>query len=92
LDGRNIHPGSTSWNKARKVLEDYVQSYAHNAQIRQAVASIHIDKGELDQAMAEIDRAFLLDPNDYQNLMAKGDICLYKGDLAKAEEEYQKLL
>ncbi len=80
------------YDKARKVLEDYVQNFSDNAQIRRALASVHIDRGELDLAMAEIDKAFLLDPNDYQNLIDKGDIYVYKGDLAKAEEEYQKLL
>jgi tetratricopeptide (TPR) repeat protein len=42
--------------------------------------------------MAEVDKAFLLDPDAYENLMIRGDIYLYQGDLAKAEEEYQKLL
>jgi len=78
--------------EARKVLEDYIRNFSDNAQIRQALADIHIDRGELDQAKAEIDKAFLLDPNDYINLMSKGDIYIYKGDLARAEEEYQKLL
>jgi serine/threonine protein kinase/predicted Zn-dependent protease len=78
--------------EARKVLDDCVQNFSDNAQIRQALASIHIDKGELDQAMVEVDRAFLLDPDDYQNRIDKGDIYLYKGELARAEEEYQKLL
>jgi serine/threonine protein kinase len=78
--------------EARKALEDYVRNFSDNVQIHQALADIHIDRGELDQAMAEIDKAFLLDPNDYINLMSKGDIHLYKEDVSRAEEEYQKLL
>ena len=78
--------------EARNVLEDYIRNFSDNAQIRQAMADIHIDRGELDQAMAEAAKASLLDPSDYNNLMAKGDICLYKGELIRAEEEYQKLL
>jgi len=78
--------------EARKVLEDYIRNFSDNAQIRRAFAYIHIDRGELDLAIAEVDKAFLLDPNDYQNLINKGDICLYRGDLERAEEQYQRLL
>ena len=87
-----VYRAKELYDKAGKVLEDYIQNFRDAAPIRQAFAYIHIEKGELDQAMAEIDRAFLLDPNDYQNLIDKGDIYVYKGDLAKAEAEYQKLL
>jgi len=39
-----------------------------------------------------MDKAFLLDPTHFVNFRRKGDIYMYKGDLVKAEEEYQKLL
>jgi len=42
--------------------------------------------------MAEVDKAFLLEPDYYENLMTKGDLYLYQGELGRAEEEYQKLL
>jgi serine/threonine protein kinase/predicted Zn-dependent protease len=87
-----VYRAKELYAKARKVLEDFMRNFSENAPIRQGLADIHIDRGELDQAMAEIDKAFLLDPDDFLILRSKGDISLYKGDLAKAEGEYQKLL
>jgi len=79
-------------DKARQVLEDYIRSFSDNAQIRLSLAENFTHQGELGSAMAEVDKAFLLDPDNYENLLTKGDIYLYQGEPARAEEEYQKLL
>jgi serine/threonine protein kinase len=80
------------YDKAREVLEDYIHNVSDNAAIRRSLAYNYILQGELDIAMAEVDKAFLLDPTHYANFAYKGDVYLYKGDLVKAEEEYEKLL
>jgi serine/threonine protein kinase/Flp pilus assembly protein TadD len=79
------------YDKGRQVLESYVQNSSDSAQIRWALARLDVDSGKLEPAMAELDKAFLLDPEPFQILMDKGDIYVYQGDLARAEGEYQKL-
>jgi tetratricopeptide (TPR) repeat protein len=80
------------YDKAGQVLENYIRNFSDNARIRLSAADFYIEQGKLEPAMAEVDKAFLLDPDDYQNLMTKGNIYLYQGELAKAEAEYLKLL
>jgi tetratricopeptide (TPR) repeat protein len=79
------------YDKAREVLESYLEEFPDNTRIRQRLSLQYIQQGKLELAMAEIDKAFLLDPVHYMNFLRKGDIYLYKGNLAKAEEEYEDL-
>jgi serine/threonine protein kinase/Tfp pilus assembly protein PilF len=80
------------YNKAKEVLEDYIHNESDNGAIRTSLATTYIHQGQLDIALAEMEKAFLLNPTHYINLRQKGDIYTYKGDLVKAEEEYRKLL
>jgi serine/threonine protein kinase/Tfp pilus assembly protein PilF len=79
------------YNKALQVLESYLEDFPENARIRQFLAEHYIQQGKLDLAMAEIEKAFLLDPVYFLNFMRKGDIYLYQGNLVKAEEEYENM-
>jgi serine/threonine protein kinase/tetratricopeptide (TPR) repeat protein len=87
----NSYQAKELYDKARRVLEDYIQNFSDNAQIRRSLADLDIEQGNLEAATAEADKASHLDPDDYHNLITKGDIYLYQGDLARAEAEYQKL-
>jgi serine/threonine protein kinase/Tfp pilus assembly protein PilF len=80
------------YEKAREALESYIAIFGDNDNIHRGLAYIYIDLGRLDLALAEADKAFILDPNAYLNLRLKGDIYLYQGDFIKAEEEYQNML
>jgi serine/threonine protein kinase/Flp pilus assembly protein TadD len=80
------------YEKAKEVLEDHINNISDHATIRRALSTYYYEQGELDLALAEIDKAFILNPTHPLNFRAKGDIYLYKGDLIKAQEEYQKLL
>ena len=81
------------YDKAREILHSYLENSPDNARIHRDLAQIYIDEGKLDLALEEIDKAFLLDPSQFRNIMIKGDIdFLYKGDFTQAEKEYQKLL
>jgi len=53
---------------------------------------VYTYQGKLDMAMVEVNKAFSLAPDNYIYIEKKGDIFLYKGDLIKAEREYQNLL
>ncbi|NIM59421.1 MAG: protein kinase [Candidatus Aminicenantes bacterium] len=80
------------YEKAKQVLEDHINNISDHATIRRALATYYYEQGELDLALAEIDKAFILNPTHPLNFRAKGDIYVFKGDLIKAEEEYRKLL
>jgi len=80
------------YDKSRKVLETYLDELGDNVRIRHLLAINYIELGELDLAMAEVDKAFLLDPGHRINFMIKGGIYEYKGHFEEAEAEYQKLL
>ncbi len=80
------------YDKAKEILEYYINNISDHNAMHHSLALNHIHQGELDLAMAEMEKAFILNPTHPLNFMRKGDIHLYKGDLAKAEEEYQTLL
>jgi tetratricopeptide (TPR) repeat protein len=80
------------YKEARKTLEYYLANFGDSDNIHRGLAYVYIDQGQLNLAMAEADKAFILTPDDWNNFQLKGDIYLYQGDLAKAEEEYQKML
>jgi serine/threonine protein kinase/tetratricopeptide (TPR) repeat protein len=87
----NAYRGKGLYDKAKEVLEFYLDNFPDHAYIHHALSLLYIEQSELDLAMIEAEKAFKLDPTDYDNFMRKGDIFLYKGDLIKAEEEYRKL-
>jgi tetratricopeptide (TPR) repeat protein/tRNA A-37 threonylcarbamoyl transferase component Bud32 len=80
------------YEDARELLENYISNVSDHAAIHRDLSLLHIQQGNFDLAMDEIDKAFYLNPTNYLNLRRKGDIYLYQGDMIKAEEEYQKLL
>ncbi len=79
------------YDKAREVLELYLTDIAENARVRRALSDVYLYQGKYDLALAEVNKAISLEPDNFQNLNLKGDIFFYKHDLAKAEELYQKL-
>jgi tetratricopeptide (TPR) repeat protein len=87
----NAYRGKGLYDKAKEILEFYLDNFPDHAYIHHALSLLYIQRSELDLAMIEVEKSFKLDPTDYINFMRKGDIFLYKGDLIKAEEEYRKL-
>jgi len=88
----DAYSGKGLYDKAKEVLEFYLDNFPDNAYVHHALSSLYIERSELDLAMIEAEKAFKLDPTDHVNFMRKGDIFLYKGDFVKAEEEYKNLL
>ncbi len=88
----SVYRAKGLYEKAKEILEDHINNISDHDAIRRSLATNYYEQGELDLALAEIDKAFILNPTHSSNLRAKGDIYLYKGDVIKAEEEYQKLL
>jgi serine/threonine protein kinase/predicted Zn-dependent protease len=80
------------YQEAQKLLEGYLANISDNEQVHRSLSDNYIRQGQLKLAMAEAEKAFLIDPKDYRNLRLKGDIHLYQGNFSQAEEEYQKML
>jgi len=78
--------------KATEVLEFYLKNISDDVSIHQELAHDYLLRGKYDLALAEIDKAFTLDPTHFFNFYHRGLISYYKEDFAKAEEEYLKLL
>jgi len=78
--------------RATEVLEFYLKNVSDDAPIHQELAYDYLHQGKYDLALAEIDKAFTLDPTHFFNFYFRGLVFYYKQDLAKAEEEYLKLL
>jgi len=80
------------YDKAEKVVEEYIQQYGDHVLARLALADIHIDLGELNQAREEVDKALVLNPTYYENFIYRGNILLLRGEFSPALQEYNKLL
>lgn len=80
------------YDKAAEVLELCLRDISDSVYIRFRLAYNFLFQREYDQAQAEAERIFALDPNHYNNFLLNGDIFLFRKDLVNAEKEYQKLL
>jgi tetratricopeptide (TPR) repeat protein len=76
------------YDKAKEVYEIYIDEMGDNAWIRRGLALNYLHQREYDLALAELDKADALSPENYQIIVDRGVILLTKGDLEKAEEEY----
>jgi len=80
-----------TYDRAGKLLEDYLNNIADNEIIHLYLAGNYLCQNKYDLALMEVDKAFSLSPAHFIT-RTKGDIYLCKGDLVTAEKEYQKLL
>ncbi|MCX6577608.1 MAG: protein kinase [Candidatus Aminicenantes bacterium] len=79
------------YDKAQAVLEDYRTFFRDNAAILRGLANNYLCQGRYDLALKEVDKAFLISPDQYANLIVKGDVQLLQGDFIEAEKDYRKL-
>jgi tetratricopeptide (TPR) repeat protein len=79
------------YDKAREVLELYLTNIAENARVHRSLSYTYLYQGKYDFALAEVNKAATLEPDNFENLTYRGDVFFFKGDLAKAEEDYLKL-
>jgi tetratricopeptide (TPR) repeat protein/predicted Ser/Thr protein kinase len=80
------------YEKAQEILEYYIQNINDYPVVRYYLAQNYLEQGQFNLALAEADKALSLDPTFPRAFWMKGDIYLYKGDLVRAEKEYQELL
>jgi tetratricopeptide (TPR) repeat protein/TolB-like protein len=90
LAGTYEHLGA--YDKSIEVYESYLKNFGDSAVIHRSLALTYSDLGKSDLALAELDKAVALSPDDWLNIRARGDIYLYMDNSKGAEEEYKKLL
>jgi len=80
------------YDKAKEVLEYYLNNVSDNAWIYNQLALTYLCQEKYDLALVEADKAISINQNNNFYFLTKGDIYHCKGDLIKAEKEYQNLL
>ena len=85
------YAGKGELGKAREVLGNYLSNNPGSALVRQYLSDCFRLEKQFDQAWAESEKAQALSPSDYNNILRRGDISFYKGELALAENEYRRL-
>jgi len=78
------------YDKSIQLLKSYIETISDHPSIRNALVNIYVGQGDLDLALAEAEKAFLLDPSSPVSFLRKGNIYRFMGDLVKAEAEFQK--
>jgi serine/threonine protein kinase/Tfp pilus assembly protein PilF len=88
----SAHMAKGQYGKAVDALESYLTNVAENPSIYKALADAYLAQGKFESARVEADNMFALDPTHFWNFSLRGDLSFYQGNLAGAENEYQKLL
>ena len=80
-------------DKAEETLKDFQKGHQGNSLVQWNATFFYINRRKFDQALAEIERGFLLDPSpDWSWDCFRGDVYLARGDLAEAEKEYLRVI
>jgi tetratricopeptide (TPR) repeat protein len=80
------------YEEALNVLSWYQKHYTPIDVIHQQYAKIYSDHGKFDLALRELDKADSLNPGNFENLLDRGRVYLWAGNLADAESEFQKVM
>jgi len=83
--------------EAVQVLEKIVQSFGGKrskelGEIHRRLANAYLAMGQKEQALAELDKAFRIEPGNIFVLRQLGDVAMESGDMAKAQQMFRALL
>ena len=87
----NVYAALGLYDKSLALLKSYLKSFPDNKWIHYFLFDMYMIQRKYTLALSEVERAFSLDPAYYDNIRMRGDVYLFKGDLSKAELEYQKM-
>jgi len=88
----SVYEAMGLYDKARQVYVDYLENVIDDPQIYLSLGWNYLFQGKFNVALAEADKAFLLDPSLIDTLYLKGDIYHLSVRFAEAEKEYLQLL
>jgi len=77
--------------KARASLEAYIRNYKDNFMVRIYLTIVDLVEGRYDQALAQAEKAGILNPTNYLVSLAKAASYQGLGDWTNAEAQYQEL-
>jgi len=80
------------YQTAHKLLNEYIQNFHESDEIRRELALNFFLQGKYNLALAEVDKAFSLNPDNISNHYSRGNVYLCAENFEKAEEEYFKVL
>jgi serine/threonine protein kinase/Tfp pilus assembly protein PilF len=87
----DMYSAKNMYDKSKEVLEDYQNNVKDHFRIHLGLADNYIDLGELDLALAEVEKAFYLNPTNYEIFLIRGNIYALKGEFLRAEQQYNRL-
>jgi tetratricopeptide (TPR) repeat protein/tRNA A-37 threonylcarbamoyl transferase component Bud32 len=79
-------------DRAREVVETGLRNVGENDSFHADLSRVALHEGKLDEARSEIEKAIAISPESPYNIMLKGNLYLYQGDLARAGAEYHELM
>jgi len=82
---------------AAEVLEKIVESYGGKrskdlGEIHRRLATAYLSQNQADRALAELDKAFRIEPGNIQVLKQLGEVAITAGDMQKAQQMFRALL
>ena len=80
------------FDMAREVLVNYSKNFQDIPWVHQSLSDCYCYQGKVDLALKEAERAYALDPKNYDTFYCSGDAYFYLGETAKAEKEYSDIL
>ena len=78
-------------SEARAVLDEAMRIYSNNGDLFRLRAQLHLEASEFEQAHAGLDRALLIDSNDYRSRYLLIQVLQSLGRLQEVKEEQLKL-
>ncbi len=93
----DAYSASGKGKAAAEVLEKIVESYGGKrskelGEIHRRLADAYLADGASDQALAELDKAFRIEPGNISVLKRLGEVALEVGDMKKAQQMFRALL
>ena len=82
------------YSEAAKVLNDFLEEFPDNTSVRSRLFGSYLYQEKYELALQMLEKRFMLNPTRYRfhTIRDKGDVYHLRGELDKAEKEYQKLL
>ena len=80
------------YDKAVESLQELISQFGDQPNRHSALARTYLSMKRFNQAFAELDIAFRLNPTEPYYIFIRGEVFMCQGDLLKAENEFRKLL
>ncbi len=93
----DAYSASGRGGEAAEVLEKIVESYGGKrskelGEIHRRLATAYLSNGDNEKALAELDRAFRIEPGNIFVLKQLGEVAIASGDMKKAQQMFRALL